>query len=145
MTRCIISFVGIISLLASAQTPNPRLTPGAVRPTTKEALCSPKFRTDAYRHTSLALKKKVCRAYGIAKCPSRTMEIDHLVPLELGGADVEANLWPEYARYADGSPGFHDKDVLENALKRQLCAGSMSLMEAQKAVVRPRNWKKEHK
>jgi hypothetical protein len=42
-----------------------------------------------------------------------------------------ANLWPE--PWADPC-GAHRKDDLENALKRQVCAGSMTLSAAQHAI-----------
>jgi len=56
-------------------------------------------------------------------------EEDHRVPLELGGAPRgEENLWPEpWAR----PYGAHEKDRLENALKRDVCKGKLSLAAAQ--------------
>jgi hypothetical protein len=66
-------------------------------------------------------------AYGLA--PRQTpgaYEIDHLIPLALGGSNDVANLWPEAA------PGFHDKDRVEDALHARVCAGRMSLEDAQR-------------
>jgi len=63
------------------------------------------------------------------------MELDHLLPLELGGADEIHNLWPELAHYPDGSPGFHVKDQLENELKRKVCEGEMELTKAQACIM----------
>jgi hypothetical protein len=42
--------------------------------------------------------------------------IDHLVPRELAGADVAANLWPQRR-----GPS-HAKDHVEGALHRAVCA-----------------------
>jgi len=65
---------------------------------------------------------------------SRPQE-DHLIPLELGGHPrSERNLWPQ----PRGSPLFghqaEKKDVLENALRKRVCAGAVGLREAQRAI-----------
>lgn len=69
-------------------------------------------------------------AYDIA-APLSDYELDHLIPLELGGASTVANLWPE--PWADPR-GAHRKDDLENALNRQVCSGSMTRSDAQHAI-----------
>ena len=58
-------------------------------------------------------------------------EVDHFIPLELGGSNDIKNLWPEPA---DPAPGFHEKDVVENYLHSQVCNGTMTLGEAQKFI-----------
>jgi len=73
------------------------------------------------------------RAYGESG-PSR-YEYDHFVPLELGGAvNDPRNLWPE-PDYP-GRHGFYlnPKDKLETALKRLVCAGRLTLAEAQRQI-----------
>jgi hypothetical protein len=55
--------------------------------------------------------------------------------LELGGDNVNANLWPEAAA---PTPGFHQKDVLENTMHDRVCAGSLSLVAAQHEIAS--NW-----
>lgn len=63
----------------------------------------------------------------------RDYELDHLVPLELGGAPSDPrNLWLEKW---DGQWGAHTKDRLENALHRAVCAGAITLGQAQTAIV----------
>jgi hypothetical protein len=110
--------------------PNPKFTPGEVRTTDAAEVC--RVSTKEFRHTSEATKKQVCFNYGIKNCPHQgTMEIDHLIPLELGGADTEANLWPQPAKPI---PGFHEKDKLENYLHKQVCAGKMALVDAQAMI-----------
>jgi hypothetical protein len=69
-------------------------------------------------------------AYGLAA--GRQSELDHLVPLELGGANDAANLWPE----AGSVP--NPKDAVEGALNRAVCDGRISLSRAQRAIAR--NW-----
>ena len=59
-------------------------------------------------------------------------ELDHLVSLQLGGAPADPNnLWLE--PYA-GPCGARVKDVLEIALKRRVCAGTLTLAQAQAAI-----------
>ena len=62
------------------------------------------------------------------------MEIDHLIPLTVGGSNDLANLWPQ----PYGVPGAHQKDVLENKLHAQVCSGKMTLAEAQHQIAT--NW-----
>jgi hypothetical protein len=63
--------------------------------------------------------------------PSGSFELDHLIPLELGGDNADANLWPEPASPV---PGFHQKDVLENRLHELVCSGRLALGDAQRAI-----------
>jgi hypothetical protein len=56
-------------------------------------------------------------------------EYDHLVPLELGGAENDPrNLWPE----PGASP--NPKDELEHRLHSLVCAGELSLAAAQREI-----------
>ena len=68
------------------------------------------------------MKRQVCAPYGIAaaRCNGRNFEIDHLIPLELGGSNEMSNLWPQPYR---PQPDAREKDVLENYLYRQVCSG----------------------
>ena len=59
-------------------------------------------------------------------------EEDHLISLQLGGNPSDPkNLWPQ--PYADN--GARKKDVVETALKRLVCAGTLKLTDAQKAIL----------
>lgn len=56
----------------------------------------------------------------------RTIREDHREPLEIGGAPRDpANLWPEPRAEAQA------KDRLEGAVKRDVCAGRLSLEQGQ--------------
>ena len=82
-------------------------------------------------------KSAVEREYGLAvRSYGSTLEIDHIVSLELGGSNNIANLFPERASPA---PGFHVKDKLENKLDDLVCAGSMTLHAAQVSIAT--NWR----
>ena len=52
----------------------------------------------------------------------------------IGSNDI-ANLWPEAA---SPTPGFHQKDEVENYLHDQVCSGAMSLKDAQTQI--DTNW-----
>src|SRR3954465_10888210 len=123
------------ALSAQVPMPNPQQTPGKANPAlTKAILCSPGFHTKPYRHVSASEKRAACAAYGIFKgCPGRGYEIDHLIPLELGGSNDMLNLWPQPASRR-GVVGYQDKDALENHLHRMVCSGEISLGGAQSRI-----------
>jgi len=58
-------------------------------------------------------------------------EVDHFIPLELGGSNDIKNLWLEPA---EPKPGFHEKDIVENCLHYQVCFGNESLQKAQEEI-----------
>jgi hypothetical protein len=88
--------------------------------------------TKERRRVSAEVHRQAFIEYGIAYPePRATYEVDHLIPLELGGDNVIANLWPEAA---DPPPGFHQKDKVENWLHKQVCSGAISLSDAQRQI-----------
>lgn len=111
---------------------NVALTPGVARQLTKAQVCATVWGKDA-RHVTLAMKKSVFAAYGIAWSDHAKYEVDHLISRELGGADDVKNLWPE--PWA-GSMNAHDKDRTENATHRAVCRGDISLEDAQRQIAK---------
>lgn len=109
-------------------------TPGAVRTTNEKDVCNE--RTPQFRNTTEKMKNEVYAEYGVERdkgiCAGGC-EVDHLISLEIGGADVVANLWPQPSQPV---PGFHQKDVLENYLHKQVCDGGMPLRDAQQGIAR---------
>jgi hypothetical protein len=88
--------------------------------------------TKERRRVSSDFHRQAFTEYGLSyPQPRGAFEVDHLIPLELGGDNVIANLWPEAAEPA---PGFHEKDKVENYLHRQVCSGAMSLSDAQRQI-----------
>jgi hypothetical protein len=67
-------------------------------------------------------------------------ELDHLISLELGGNPEDpANLWMQPferrgAHLAASGQGAESKDVLENRLHREVCAGQITLSDAQREI-----------
>ena len=126
----------LLSQLTVAATPpfmpDPATRPGASDPSAStEVVCTPGY-AKARRHTSGNLKRRVYLAYGITEHRSGQYEIDHLVPLELGGADTFENLWPQ--SYGTQPWNARLKDRLENRLRQLVCDGQISLQTAQEAI-----------
>ncbi len=121
--------------------PDPGKTPGLVRPgLTMKEICSTKWGKDV-RHVTAAMKRQVFAAYGFSgnhdpKCVPhgrQRCEIDHLISRELGGADDVKNLWPQ--PYGTQPWNALLKDKLENRLHKEMCAGRITLREAQGMLV----------
>ena len=74
--------------------PNNRLTPGVATHDAEATVCAKGY-AKSRRHTSGKMKATVYRAYGLTAHTCGHCEVDHRIPLELGGADVPKNLWPE--------------------------------------------------
>lgn len=126
--------------------PDPRCTPGGVNPgVSEEVLRDPAWRTRAVRNCAESEAQKHA-AYGwyairkprINSNQNQMCELDHLVPLELGGADGMGNIWPQCG--PDGvtlkQRYFKQKDHVENYLAEEVKAGRMPLGEAQKGIAR---------
>jgi hypothetical protein len=84
-------------------TPDPTCTPGAINPTvTLAVLKNAAFRTGCLRDcsTSSSQKGTTYANYGLTRPANntgttQTCELDHVVPLEIGGADTLDNIWPQ--------------------------------------------------
>ncbi|HWK16904.1 MAG TPA: hypothetical protein VNR66_05570 [Solirubrobacteraceae bacterium] len=112
------------------QLPDPACTPGAVfAAATVAEICTPGY-ASGVRNVPEALKRTVYADYGTEPSVPGSYEVDHLVPLELGGSNEIANLWPEIA------PGYHEKDQVENELHDAVCAGHIGLASVQRAIAR---------
>ena len=110
--------------------PDYSCTPGAVMTVDLPTICYTS--TDTRRHVNRALRITVYREYGVSYPQGAGMyEVDHLIPLELGGSNDINNLWLEAA---EPRPGFHEKDQVENYLHAQVCKGAMTLQEAQTQI-----------
>ena len=128
--------------------PDPRLTPGALNPeitqdNIHQTICvrgyTKTIRPPAY-YTN-RLKKAQIREYGYADRNPRDYEEDHLVALSIGGSPTdEKNLWPEPRKSEWGAT---KKDELEFTLFKMVCAGRLSLSQAQHDMAT--NWIEAYK
>jgi len=116
----------------AAGLPDPALTPGVAMRVPLATLCAKGY-ANSVRHVSGKTKAAVYAEYGIPKARRRDYEVDHLIPLELGGTNDIKNLW---AQPYSGEWNAHVKDALEDRLHETICrAGpSISLAEAQQAL-----------
>jgi len=115
--------------------PDRRCSPGAYyNGLTTSVICAAGFRTGPIRNVPVSEKHEVEVAYGMRPAAyGSTLEIDHIVSLELGGSNDVANLFPERA------PGYHAKDKLENRMHDMVCSGQISLTAAQHQIAA--DWK----
>src|SRR5438309_10994255 len=118
--------------------PDPKCTPGATDPAVTQAnidstICVSGYTKTVRPSTSVTnpIKLQVMKYYGFIDSPNN-YELDHLIPLELGGApDDVKNLWPE-PYYTN--PSSYDKDGFESYLHNQVCSGAMALKTAQDEI-----------
>ena len=112
--------------------PDPTITPGAVRTTDASAICSTSTRT--LRHWDRARDDRIMAEYGLPSGPHPAWELDHLVPLGIGGADDDRNLWPEPRRSIEPTYNAEAKDRLEWKLHDLICSGQIDVHEAQRSI-----------
>jgi hypothetical protein len=114
--------------------PDPKLTPGDTLPAVTAAeVCTPGWASE-HRHVTESMRDRVYTEYGRTRGPD-CCEVDHLIPLELGGSNDMKNLWPE----PDAPrPGWAEKDQLENELHAEVCTGKIPLADAQRCI--SSNW-----
>jgi hypothetical protein len=107
--------------------PDPTLTPGAVRTTDVGEICS--TGTRQLRHWDRARDDRIMAEYGLAAGAHPDYEVDHLVPLGIGGADADANLWPEPRRSIEPTWNAEAKDRLEWKLRDLVCPMALDVRE----------------
>jgi hypothetical protein len=119
---------------AHAVLPDAKLTPGDTFPgVTTGEVCTPGWSRE-HRHVTEEMRDQVYAEYGRTRGPD-CCEVDHLIPLELGGSNDMKNLWPEPE---EPRPGWSEKDQLENELHAEVSAGKMPLADAQRGIAA--NW-----
>ena len=125
--------------------PNAALTPGAfnaevTQATINTTICVAGWTATIRPPSSFTTQLKVAQIaqYGYTDTSTAAYEEDHLIPLQIGGDPVNPqNLWPEpyTLTLVDGRPvGARVKDAFETKLKKQICAGEVSLAEARARI-----------
>lgn len=108
---------------------NPDVTQANIHDTVCKSGWTATIRPPASYTDKLKLQQMAAR--GLPGKPA-DYEEDHFISLEIGGHPTDPNnLWPEPWL---GEWGAHRKDVIETRLKRLVCAGTITLAEAQNAV-----------
>ncbi len=121
-----------VVLLHGVAEPDRHLTPGSLLSgSTLARICTAGY-TRTVRYVSAATRRSVFQAYRIPYPPTPgAYELDHLIPLELGGGNAATNLSPE-PYHGVGSASV--KDQLENHLHALVCSGQLGLGTAQRAI-----------
>lgn len=120
---------------SASHRPDYDCTPGALdvrvgQTNIGQTICSPSYVSRNNRVPG-EVKKAVYAEYGIKAHRNGQYEIDHLVPIKLGGSNDIANLWPQpYARPL----GAVQKDRVDNTLNRAVCNNAISLSQAQSTI-----------
>ena len=122
----------ITRTLSKDKYPDPDKTPGAIyQNITKADVCDLGY-AKRVRNVPSLQKKQIYESYGMNyPQPAGAYEVDHFIPLSIGGSNDSKNLWPEPA---SPTPGFHEKDRVEFYLYNQVCNGGISLKDAQEAI-----------
>lgn len=129
-----------VASLPHSETPgalNPEITQATIRLT----ICKSGFTSTIRPPASYTnkLKARQMAQLCIEGKPS-DYEEDHRVPLELGGNPTdERNLWPEPWK---GPYGAHQKDRLENSVRRDVCKGRLTLEQGREIFLG--NWWTEY-
>jgi hypothetical protein len=114
--------------------PNAKLTPGAVTTTDANSVCNMAPHT-VVPAISTAVQTAVYDEYGdTAQNAQRKAILDWLIPYNLGGADVQANIWPA----AVEGTGFYEKVDTDDILRQMVCRRELTLAQAQQAL--ENNW-----
>jgi hypothetical protein len=111
--------------------PDPTCTPGSVEGGIPPDQICPVAHTTRVRPPASytdRLKEQQMEEYGFTD-PTTNYEQDHLIPLSLGGSPRDpANEWPE------PHPSPNEKDRVEDAAHTAVCAGRMTLTDAQHKI-----------
>jgi hypothetical protein len=134
--------------------PAATVTPGVVNPDVTQANITATICQSGWTATirppasyTNTLKKQQLAAVTFKDKASSHYEEDHFISLELGGHPRDPkNLWPEMWG-TPGTPltaqgpfpshlvGAKSKDAVENALHKEVCAGALTLQDAQHIIV----------
>ena len=110
--------------------PDPVKTPGDILTTDTSTICQPAYYRSV-KDVSDDIKKAIYKKYGLRYPQAKEKyEVDRLIPIELGGSNDPKNLWPQ----AGASPGYKQKNAVDDFLHAQVCTGQMTLEEAQYKV-----------
>lgn len=122
----VLSVVLVVAAKACAEEallPSPKLTPGKVAKRDKDR-----------GGVTLKMEHRVFARYHLPWSRRAEFKIDHLIPLELGGADTINNLWPQNIGTRPYS--VERKELLTEALLARVRAGQMTLTQAQEEIRR---------
>lgn len=110
--------------------PNLNLAPGEVLTNNLTIICVSGY-SATIRDVPQRLREEVFARDNVPyPQPAGTTELDHIIPLCLGGDNSEDNLFVEFA------PEYKQKDKLENYLCDHVCSGEIDINYAQNRIAR---------
>lgn len=114
------------------------LNPDVTQDTVAKTICVPGYTSGVRPAVSYTngIKKKLLTAAGISLDQMSAYELDHIVPLSIGGhprslENLQLQVW-------DGTDGARIKDILEVRLNKLVCRHQLPLAEAQECIYQ--NW-----
>ena len=128
--------------LWASDLPDPSLTPGALDPevmpsSIKESICKAGHFTWTEGHMPPKsflekMEKEQIAAYGYPDENIKHYQMDHLIPLSLGGSPTDTkNIWPQLLISKWSA---RRKAYLEGILHEKVCKGEISLTQAQEEI-----------
>jgi len=141
VTRKLLAFFVLVGVLAAPAfafevRPNPNITGGSVRIDGHDVntTCGhSKAHRGSMSHTR---RDEILTLYGLPPRTHPDYEIDHLIPLCLGGSDDPSNLWPEPRRSIEPKWNAEAKDRLERFMCDMVCGGVLDIGTAQEAFAK---------
>lgn len=108
--------------------PDPHIVPGSVFAQVKLADIQESGYSKRVRDVPESLKKTICERDGVKWEDHDKYEVDHLIPLALGGSNSTSNLWcqPKF-----GQHNALQKDAVERRVLKMVRDEEMDLREAQ--------------
>lgn len=107
--------------------PNPELTPGAYRPgISRSDVCTPGYSKNYRKELSKTEKVEVYKRYDVPYDTTK-YQIDHFIPIGIGGSHDPENLWPQPIV---NNAGFYEKQQVAQYLHESVCRGDMELEDA---------------
>jgi hypothetical protein len=132
-----VTIVTLIALFAVAPVsafetlPNKNLTGGLVRTGDRDAACG--HAQESRSRMNAVRRDEILRRYGLPPGMHPDYQIDHLIPLCLGGSDDPSNLWPQPRRSIEETWNAEAKDRLERMMCIVVCDGQIDITAAQEA------------
>lgn len=83
---------------------------------------------------TVAMEQEVFARYRLPWSRRGEFKIDHLIPLELGGADTVDNLWPQSVRVRPY--GADRKELLTEVLLQKIRSGKITVAQAREEISR---------
>jgi hypothetical protein len=127
-----------LPVVAAAQLPSGYKTPGATVKVNNTQVCAADF-TNTVKPVAGWQRTEALERYGM-RPDGFTGDLDHLVPVALGGSNDPDNLWPFHAQ---GDFTLDAKNALAARLRDMVCAGKISLKDAQDAF--KKDWTKAYR